>query len=53
MAHLEPSRLWAPESKRWVYLHIEGKLTKLGVSVSATTIRDVLAHSGWYDTNQS
>ncbi len=36
----------ARENRRWGYLRIKGELAKLGVTVSATTIRNVLRRHG-------
>ena len=36
----------AKENPRWGYLRIRGELLKLGVSVSATTVRTVLRRAG-------
>ena len=36
----------ARENRRWGYLRIKGELAKLGITVSATTIRNVLRRQG-------
>jgi transposase InsO family protein len=36
----------ARESPRWGYLRIKGELAKLGIAVSATTVRNVLRRNG-------
>ena len=36
----------ARENRRWGYLRIKGELAKLGVTVSATTVRNVLRRHG-------